>query len=61
MKSFKEFVKEDGMGAGAVGSSGPTNVTGMATSTDPVSATAVNRKKKRSPILMKMGSRKAPK
>jgi hypothetical protein len=53
-------VKEDGMGAGAV-AAGPTNVTGVATSTDPASATAVNRKKKRSPILMGMATRKAPK
>jgi len=56
-------VKEDGMGAGAVGggSAGPTNVTGTQSSTDPVSASAVNRKKKRSPILMGMATRKAPK
>jgi len=60
MKSFKEFIKEDGMGAGAV-SAGPTNVTGVASSTDPASASAVNRKKKRSPILMGMATRKAPK
>lgn len=53
-------VKEDGMGAGAV-AAGPTNVTGVATSTDPVSATAVNRKKKKSPILIQMATRKAPK
>lgn len=32
-------VEEDGMGAGAV-SAGPTNVTGVQSSTDPVSATA---------------------
>jgi len=50
-------VKEDGMGAGAV-SAGPTNVTGVATSTDPASATAVNmKKKKRWPQIY----RKAPK
>jgi hypothetical protein len=34
------------------GSAGPTNVTGVATSTDPVSATAVRMKKKKSSILM---------
>lgn len=34
------------MGGGAV-AAGPTNVTGVATSTDPVSATAVNMKKKK--------------
>ena len=67
-KAFEKgsCVKEDElneMGAGAAGggSAGPTNVTGVATSTDPASATAVNRKKKRSPILMGMASRKAPK
>lgn len=54
-------VKEDGMGAGAVGSAGPTNVTGVQSSTDPASASAVNRKKKRNPILMGMATRKAPK
>lgn len=54
-------VKEDGMGAGAVGSAGPTNVTGVATSTDPASASAVNRKKKKSPILMNLARRKLPK
>lgn len=53
-------VKEDGMGAGAV-SSGPTNVTGVATSTDPVSATAVNRKSKKTPIVLPMGRRNLPK
>jgi len=58
-------VKEDGMGGGAIGSGGPTNVTGTATSTDPVSATAVDlRKKKKSgynPVMMGMGHRKPPK
>lgn len=60
MKTFREFINEDGMGAGAV-SAGPTNVTGTATSTDPVSATAVNMKKKRNPIVLPMGRRKPPK
>ena len=60
MKSFKDYLKEDGMGAGAV-AAGPTNVTGVSSSTDPASATAVNRKKKRSPIMMRMATRKAPK
>jgi hypothetical protein len=52
----------DEMGAGAVGgSAGPTNVTGTNTSTDPISATAVNmKKKKRRPILMSMGRRTPP-
>jgi hypothetical protein len=45
------------MGGGAV-SAGPTNVTGVATSTDPASATAVDmKKKKRYPTVY----RKAPK
>ena len=61
MKTFKEYLNEDGMGAGAVGSAGPTNVTGAQSSTDPASASAVNRKKKRNPILMGMATRKAPK
>lgn len=60
-KSVKEdVVNEDGMGGGAIGgSAGPTNVTGVATSTDPISATAVNRKKKKSPIIMSI-RRKTP-
>jgi hypothetical protein len=45
------------MGGGAV-AAGPTNVTGVATSTDPASATAVDmKKKKRYPTVY----RKAPK
>jgi hypothetical protein len=51
-------VKEDGVAAMG-GSPGPTNVTGVATSTDPISATAVNRKKKKSPIIMSI-RRKPP-
>jgi hypothetical protein len=50
-------VKEDGAAAAVPG---PTNVTGVATSTDPVSATAVNRKKKITPILLSI-RRKPPK
>lgn len=50
-------VKEDGAAAAVPG---PTNVTGVATSTDPVSATAVRRKKKTSPIIMAI-RRKPPK
>jgi hypothetical protein len=56
----KKSVNEDGMG-GAIGSSaGPTNVTGVATSTDPISATAVNRKKRKSPVMLTI-RRKSPK
>ena len=74
MKTFKEYLLDllagsvgetsiNEMGAGAVGggSAGPTNVTGAQSSTDPASASAVNRKKKRNPILMGMATRKAPK
>jgi hypothetical protein len=46
MKSFREFVKEDGVAV-----AGPTNVTGPQSSTDPVSATAVSRKRK--PVLFR--------
>ena len=54
-------VKEDGVGGGAMGgSAGPTNVTGVATSTDPISATAVNRKKRKSPVMLTI-RRKSPK
>ena len=52
-------VKEDGEG-GSV-SAGPTNVTGTATSTDPVSATAVNMSKKKKPIVISMSRRNPPK
>jgi hypothetical protein len=56
MKTFKQYIKE--MGVGAVGAPGPTNVTGPQSATDPQSATAVDmRKKKRPPTLY----RKAPK
>ena len=54
----EETVSEDGVGAMG-GSAGPTNVTGVATSTDPISATAVNRKKKITPILLSI-RRKPP-
>lgn len=54
-------VNEDGVGGGAIGgSAGPTNVTGVATSTDPISATAVNRKKRKSPVMLTI-RRKSPK
>lgn len=54
MISFKQFIKEDGMSAGSVG---PTNVTGPQSGTDPVSATAVNMKKKKKYL---MGIRRNP-
>jgi hypothetical protein len=56
-----DSLKEDGMGGGAIGgSAGPTNVTGVATSTDPISASAVNRKKRTSPVMLSI-RRKSPK
>ena len=56
-----DSLKEDGMGGGAIGgSAGPTNVTGVATSTDPISASAVNRKKRTSPVMLSI-RRKFPK
>jgi hypothetical protein len=58
-KSVKEeTIEEDGVAMG--GSAGPTNVTGVATSTDPISATAVNRKKRKSPVMLSI-RRKQPK
>lgn len=64
MKTFKEFINEDGMGAGAVGSGGPTNVVGggaIAGTGGKGGEPGVNIKKKRSPIMMGMGKRKPPK
>jgi hypothetical protein len=63
MKSFKEFISEMGAGAVGGGSAGPTNVTGPQSATDPVSATAVDMRKrrKRKPIIMSMSTRKLPK
>ena len=54
-----ERMNEDGVGA-VGGSAGPTNVTGVATSTDPISASAVNRKKRTSPVMLSI-RRKSPK
>ena len=70
MKSFKTFLEDGGGGAGggAAAVAGPTNVTGVATSTDPVSATAVDNrdKKHRGPknnpmLFTKPATRKPPK
>jgi len=62
MKSFKDFIIEMGAGAVGGGSPGPTNVTGPQSATDPVSATAVDmrKRKKRKPIIMPMTRRKLP-
>lgn len=67
MKSFKEFVKEDGGAAGAVGSAGPTNVV----STGAIAGTGgkggepgvhlPRKKNKHDPVMMNMGHRKPPK
>lgn len=55
MKSFIQFIKEDGggMGGGMTtgGSTGPTNTTGVKSSTDPISATAVHPKKKKKYLM----------
>jgi len=70
MKRFKDFVKEDGMGAGAV-SSGPTNTTGggqVAGMGQPPGSKSgepgvylKKKKKAHNPLMMGMGSRKPPK
>ena len=64
MKTFKEFINEDGMGAGAV-ASGPTNVVGsgaIAGSGGKGGEPGVdlrNRKKKaHNPVMMPVGKRK---
>jgi hypothetical protein len=63
MKSFKDFIIEMGAGAVGGGSPGPTNVTGPQSATDPVSATAVDmrKRKKRKPIIMPLIHRKTSK
>ena len=57
MNRALDRMNEDGVMGG---SAGPTNVTGVATSTDPISATAVNRKKRVSPVMLTI-RRKSPK
>ena len=64
MKTFKEFVKEDGMGAGAV-SAGPTNiqsggaVAGTGGKGGEPGVNLPRKKKKHNPVLpMGMGKRK---
>lgn len=66
MKTFKEFVKEDGMGAGAVSSSDPTNTVGsgaIAGSGGKGGEPGVDMKKRKrnSPVMMGMLNRKTPK
>jgi hypothetical protein len=60
MKTFKQFINEDGMGAGAM-SAGPTNVQ----SSGAIAGTGgrggepgVNLKKKKGPVLITMAKRK---
>jgi hypothetical protein len=58
MKTFKQYIKEMGVGAVAAG---PTNVTGPQSATDPQSATAVDMRKKRKFPKYPTMARKAPK
>lgn len=65
MKTFKEFISEDGMGGGAV-VAGPTNVTGGVAGTggsagEPGVYLRKSKKKAHSPVIMGMGRRKNPK
>ena len=64
MKSFKEFLEEDGMGGGAIGG-GPTNtvgsVAGSGDSRLPANQKEPGVSKKRNPIMMGIERRKAPK
>ena len=60
MKRFKEYLNEmAGGGGGAAAVAGPTNVTGPQSGTDPVSATAVDMRKRKKKFSMMY--RKAPK
>jgi hypothetical protein len=63
MKTFKQYVKEDGMGGGAVAAA-PTNVVGggsIAGSGGKGGEPGVNLKKKKTPVMMPVVSRKSPK
>ena len=64
MKSFKEFVREDGMGGGAVAAA-PTNVVGggnIAGSGGKGGEPGVDlKKRKKSPIMLNIGRRNPPK
>jgi hypothetical protein len=67
MKTFKQLMTE--MGAGAAGAGGPTNVVGGvagigaqgASSNQSEPGVDLRKRRKHNPILMKMGTRKAPK
>jgi hypothetical protein len=64
MKSFKDFIKEDGVGAGAVGA-GPTNTVGAVAGSGDSRLPADQREpgvgKKRKPVMMGIAKRKPPK
>jgi hypothetical protein len=68
MKTFKQLMTEMGAGA-AGGGGGPTNVVGGVagmgaqgtSSNQSEPGVDMRKRKKHNPILMKMGSRKAPK
>jgi hypothetical protein len=58
MKSFKDYLREDGMGSGAVGSSGPTNTVGAVAGTGDSRLSPDQRepgisKKRKTPVIMK--------
>ena len=59
MKTFKEFVKEDGMGGGVVATNnvGSGNIAG---SGGKGGEPGVNPKKKKGPVLIQMAKRKPP-
>jgi hypothetical protein len=65
MKTFKQFVNEDGMGAGAVTVSGPTNVVGSGAIAgsggkggEPGVDLRKRKKKHYNPVMMPVGKRK---
>lgn len=63
MKTFKQYVKEDGMGGGAVAAA-PTNAVGggaIAGSGGKGGEPGVNLKKKKTPVMMPVMTRKPPK
>jgi hypothetical protein len=64
MKTFKQF-REDGMGGGALGGGGPTNVVGdgaIAGTGGKGGEPGVNMKKRKAhnPVMLPIGKRKAP-
>ena len=63
MKTFKQNISEDGMGAGAVASAGPTNnvISGANAGSGGKGGEPGVRLKKKSPIVLPMGKRNPPK